>query len=152
MKVGVVVGTFDMFHIGHLNLLNNAKSRCDYLIAGVNVDNVVLRDKNKSPIITELSRFKIVEAIRCVDKVFLVEDNAVQFIKWLLDNGHNPDTYYRGYEPELSYVSAENEKISNLGVNVFFLPHTDGISSTIIRDKLNEADNMECAEKSDEKI
>ena len=64
---------FDLFHIGHLNLLNNAKKYCDILIAGVNSDKLVKSYKNKQPVIGEDERAEIVRNIKAVDKVFIVD-------------------------------------------------------------------------------
>ena len=63
-KVGYVQGSFDMFHIGHLNLIKNAKSICDYLIVGVNSDELMKSFKHKTPIIPEDERLEIIEAIQ----------------------------------------------------------------------------------------
>jgi len=70
-KIGYTQGTFDLFHVGHLNLLNNAKSQCEYLIVGVNSDELVMNYKNKKTNINENDRARIVEAIKGVDKVII---------------------------------------------------------------------------------
>ena len=67
--VGYTTGVFDLFHIGHLNVLKNAKERCDYLIVGVSTDEVVQNYKNKKPIIPFEERMEIVKAIKYVDEV-----------------------------------------------------------------------------------
>ena len=68
-KVGYTTGVFDLFHIGHLNILQKAKEQCEYLIVGVSTDELVQEYKNKTPIIPYEERKRIVEAIRYVDKV-----------------------------------------------------------------------------------
>lgn len=68
-KVGYTQGVFDMFHIGHLNLLKNAKELCEYLIVGINSDDLVRNYKHKSPVIPEEERAEIVRNIKCVDEV-----------------------------------------------------------------------------------
>jgi glycerol-3-phosphate cytidylyltransferase len=136
MSIGVVIGTFDMFHIGHLNLLRRAGGRCDALIAGINRDAVVLRDKHKTPIIRESDRLEIVRNISCVSQAFFVDDNAAQFIKYLLEIGITPDYYFRGHEPEKEYIEKENLVIKKLGVEVVQFPYTKGISSTQLRAEL----------------
>lgn len=138
MKVGVVVGTFDMFHIGHLKLLLNAIQNCDYLIAGINKDTVVLRDKNKTPVIPENDRLDIVRSIFCVSEAHLVTDNAVQFIRDLIADGKKIDFYFRGNEPEKEYIIAENKKITDMGVKVVQFPYTQRISTTQIRQQLQK--------------
>ena len=67
--IGYTTGVFDMFHIGHLNILKQAKKNCDYLIVGVSSDELVKSYKNKEPIIPFDDRIKIIEAIKYVDKV-----------------------------------------------------------------------------------
>ena len=64
MVIGYTTGVFDMFHIGHLNILQRAKEQCDYLIVGVSTDELVQKEKNHLPIINYEDRCKIVEAIK----------------------------------------------------------------------------------------
>lgn len=68
-KIGYTSGVFDMFHIGHLNILSRAKQKCDRLIVGVTTDELCYARKNKLPIIDQESRKAIVQAIRYVDEV-----------------------------------------------------------------------------------
>lgn len=68
-KVGYTTGVFDLFHVGHLNILKKAKEQCDYLIVGVSTDEIVKVYKKKKPIIPFKERFAIVGAIKYVDKV-----------------------------------------------------------------------------------
>ena len=70
-KIGYTQGTFDMFHVGHLNLLYNARNQCDKLIVGVNSDKLVKEYKDKTPIINENERLAIVQAIQYVDEAVL---------------------------------------------------------------------------------
>ena len=72
-KIGYTQGTFDMFHIGHLNLLRNAKGICERLIVGVNSDALVQKYKNKIPVINEANRAEIVKALKCVDEVIICD-------------------------------------------------------------------------------
>lgn len=72
-KVGYTQGVFDMFHIGHLNLLNNAKKYCEILVVGVNSDRLVQEYKHKVPVINEMERRQIVEEIKAVDKAIIVD-------------------------------------------------------------------------------
>ena len=71
--IGFTAGAFDMFHVGHLNLLKNAKSQCDYLIVGVNSDELIESYKKKKAIVPLEERMQIVQAIRYVDEIIPVE-------------------------------------------------------------------------------
>ncbi len=139
MIIGVVVGTFDMFHTGHLNLLLKAHKKCDYLIVGINKDNVVLRDKNKEPIIHEKDRLKIVNSIFCVNETKLVKTNAALFIQSLIKNGKKIDYYFRGNEPDKKYIKNENKIIKSLGIKIIQFKYTSNISSSLLREKLLNA-------------
>ena len=68
-KIGYTTGVFDMFHIGHLNILKRAKEQCEFLIVGVTTDELCFQRKQKYPIICESDRIAIVAELRCVDQV-----------------------------------------------------------------------------------
>ena len=70
--IGYTAGVFDLFHIGHLNLIKKAKENCDFLIVGVNSDELVKEYKNKTPIIPEEERLEIIKSLKSVDKAVLV--------------------------------------------------------------------------------
>lgn len=140
MVIGYTTGVFDMFHIGHLNILRRAKEQCDYLIVGVSTDELVQHDKNKTPIITFENRCKIVEAIRYVDKVVPQIDKnkfeawqTLRFDKMFVGSDWEGTPQWIGYEQQFSKV----------GVEIVYLAHTDGISSTILRETLNNINNGE---------
>ena len=124
-----------MFHIGHLNILKRAKEQCDYLIVGVSTDELVQRDKNKTPVIPFSERMQIVDAIRYVDKVVPQLDKnkmaaweKYHFNKMFVGSDWQGTLQWLGFEKQFAKV----------GVEIIYLSHTDGISSTILRDKLNE--------------
>ena len=71
-KIGYTQGVFDIFHIGHLKLINRAKEQCETLIVGVNSDNLVMKYKKKTPVIGELERAEIVRNLKSVDECIIV--------------------------------------------------------------------------------
>lgn len=129
-KIGYTQGVYDMFHIGHLNLINNAKKYCDYLIVGVNADELVQTYKNKTPVINENNRLKIVENLKAVDKAII----AHTLDKKVSHDELGFDVIFIGNDwegnPRWEKTKLEMEKI---GVELIFLPHTDGVSSTDLR-------------------
>lgn len=137
-KIGYTTGVFDMFHIGHLNILKNAKEQCDYLIVGVTTDDLCFSRKNKRPIICEEDRVSIVSAIKYVDEVVLQTDmNKTAAVK-----KYNADAVFVGSDWKNSDTWNRYEKeFAEIGCTVVYLDHTDGISSSIIRSKLNELFN-----------
>ncbi len=134
-KIGYTTGVFDMFHIGHLNILKRAKEQCEFLIVGVSTDEVVESYKNKTPIICYEERKAIVESIRYVDKV--VPQTSMDKMKaW--EELHF-DVMFHGSDWQGSDMYNKIvEEFFKVGVDVVFLPHTDGISSTILRDKIKK--------------
>lgn len=135
-KIGYTTGVFDMFHIGHLNILRRAKEQCEYLIVGVSTDEVVRQYKNKTPVICFEERCAIVEAIKYVDKVVpqtsMNKMDAYKELKF--------DVLFHGSDWKGSNMYDKIiQEFSEIGVDVVFLPHTDGISSTIISEKANKS-------------
>lgn len=132
MIVGYTTGVFDMFHIGHLNILRRAKEQCDYLIVGVSTDELVEHDKHKTPIIPFAERCRIVEAIRYVDQVVPQLDRN-KLAAW--QNLHF-DKMFVGSDWQGTPEWYEFEKqFGPLGVEIVYLSHTDGISSSMLREK-----------------
>ena len=132
--VGYTTGVFDMFHIGHLNILRNAKDLCDYLIVGVSTDELVQQYKGKTPIICFDERIEIVRSIKYVDCAVpqVTMDKMEAWRKLQFDvMFHGAD--WKGSQMYNNIV-AEFEKV---GVDVVFLPHTPGISSTMLTDALH---------------
>ena len=134
-KIGYTTGVFDMFHIGHLNILRRAKEQCDYLIVGVSTDELVMDYKNKCPIIPFEQRIEIVSAIKYVDKVV----PQISMDKLAAYDELKFNAVFHGDDWKNSKMYDELEKAFNeLGVDMVFLPHTDGISSTILAEKSYE--------------
>ena len=131
-KVGYTTGVFDMFHIGHLNILRRAKEMCDYLIVGVSTDEVVQTYKNRLPVISYDERCAIVSAIKYVDEVVpQTSMNKMDAYKKLKFNALFHGSDWKGSDMYNKIV----DEFSKIGVDVVFLPHTEGISSTMIREK-----------------
>lgn len=134
-KVGYTTGVFDMFHIGHLNIIRRAKEQCDRLIVGVTTDALCFARKNKYPIICEDERMEIVRSIRYVDEVVRQEDmNKVQAVKTLGADVVFVGSDWKGTEAWKVY----EEEFAKEGCSVVYLEHTDGISSTILREKIKD--------------
>jgi glycerol-3-phosphate cytidylyltransferase len=116
-----------MFHIGHLNVIRRAKEQCDYLIVGVSTDELVQSEKDKTPVIPYEERAAIVEAVKYVDKVVPQVDKnkfaaweRYKFNKMFVGSDWQGTPQWEGYEQQFEPV----------GVEIVYLPHTDGISST----------------------
>lgn len=135
MIIGYTTGVYDMFHIGHLNILKRAKEQCDYLIVGVSTDELVQHDKNKTPIIPFAERCAIVEAIKYVDKVVPQTDKN-KFGAW--EKYHFNKMFVGSDWKGTPQWARFEEEFAPVGVEIVYLDHTDGISSTILRDRLNE--------------
>ncbi|MCM1516379.1 MAG: adenylyltransferase/cytidyltransferase family protein [Paraprevotella sp.] len=133
-KIGYTTGVYDMFHIGHLNILRRAKEQCEVLIVGVTTDKLCHSRKQKYPIICEQERMAIVEAIRYVDKV--VPQADMEKIRPVKELG--ADAVFVGSDWKGTDAWNQYEKdFAAVGCTVVYLDHTDGISSTILRDKMN---------------
>lgn len=134
-KVGYTTGVFDMFHIGHLNILRRAKEQCEYLIVGVTTDSLCEQRKKKLPIICEAERVEIVKAIRYVDEVVL--QNDMEKIRPVKE--HSVDAVFVGSDWKGTAAWNEYEKeFAAVGCAVVYLEHTEGISSTILRERINK--------------
>ena len=133
--IGYTAGTFDMFHIGHLNLLERAKEHCDFLIVGINSDKLVEAYKKKSVIVTLEERMKIVRSIRYVDKTIAVESlekrpywDMLQFNKLFIGSDWIGNSRW----------DATKVEMESLGVELIYLPYTKSTSSTVLRERLME--------------
>jgi glycerol-3-phosphate cytidylyltransferase len=134
-NIGFTTGVFDLFHIGHLNILRKAKENCNYLIVGINTDELVQKYKNKTPIIPYSERRAIIEAIRYVDKVIPQENQdyieAYSRLKF--------DVMFIGDDWKGSPLYLNIEKnFKVLGVEVMYFPYTKGTSSTMLTNVLNK--------------
>ncbi len=133
--IGYTQGTYDMFHIGHLNLIKNAKRRCDYLIVGVNTDELVQSYKNKKPIVPLAERAEIVRAIKYVDEV-IVTDTLDKKEVW--DRIRFDEIYIGDDWKGNARWEQTGRELAELGAKLVFLPYTKETSSTMLREKLKE--------------
>lgn len=134
-NIGYTTGVFDLFHIGHLNILKNAKSLCDYLIVGVTTDEVTLKMKNKLPIIPFDERIQIIESIKYVDKAVpkTSTNNVDAFLQLKFDvmiKGDDWKGTKKGEELE--------REMAISGVVVKYFPYTNETSSTILREAISK--------------
>lgn len=131
--VGYTTGVYDMFHIGHLNLLRQARERCDRLIVGVTTDELSESRKGKTPIIPFIERRAIIESIRYVDEV-VPQEHMDKFAAW---RALQFDVMFVGddWRGTPSWVSFEQE-LATVGARVEYLPYTMHTSSTMLRTKL----------------
>lgn len=133
MIIGYTTGVFDMFHIGHLNIIKRAKEQCDYLIVGVSTDEVVEGYKHHRPVIPFEQRAAIVEAIKYVDEV--VPQTSMDKLDFL--KKRHFDVMFHGDEWKGTDLYNRYEKeFAKYGARIEYLTHTDGISSSMLRKKL----------------
>lgn len=133
-KVGYTTGVFDMFHMGHLNIIRGAKAQCEYLVVGVTTDELCMARKKKMPIIPEAERVAIVESIRYVDKV--VPQNDMDKLRAVKQYGVDAVFVGSDWQGTPEWEQYEKE-FASIGCSVVYLDHTDGISSSILRERLN---------------
>lgn len=133
MIIGYTTGVFDMFHVGHLNLLARAREQCDRLIVGVSTDDVVLDYKGHAPIVPYAERVAIVKAIRYVDEV-VPQTSMDKFAAW--EKLHF-NRLFHGNDWKGSAMYNEVEaKLKAVGVEVVYFPYTQGTSSTLLAERL----------------
>lgn len=133
-KIGYTSGVFDLFHIGHLNILRESKKNCDYLIVGVTTDEQVKKIKGFYPIIPFEERLEIVSQIKYVDEVFIEEDtNKVEAWNKLKFN-----ILFKGddWKDSFEYIRYQ-EFFEKKDVKVIFFPYTRETSSTQLRKIIN---------------
>lgn len=136
---GYVSGAFDLFHIGHLNVIMQARAHCDRLVVGVATDRVVREVKGRDPVIPLGERMDIVRGLRDVDDV-IVDDNADKFDTWR--DQLQFDVLFKGDDwqgtPRGDQLQA---KLSQVGATLYFFPYTRHTSSTLLRNVLSTLAN-----------
>ena len=137
MITGYTTGVFDLFHIGHLNLLKNAKSLCDKLIVGVTTDELVAY-KNKKAVISHSERMEIVRNIKDVD-VVVPQHNMDKMEMWKklkFDIMFVGDDWFEDKKWKLL-----EKDFKKVGVKIIYFPYTEGTSSTLINKTLEDLRN-----------
>lgn len=135
-KVGYTAGVYDLFHVGHLNLLKRAKEQCDYLIVAVTVDELVSY-KNKTAVIPFEDRIQIVEAIKYVDKAVpqVSMDKMAAWEKYHFDVMFVGDDW-KGTDK----WNKLEEDFKKKGVDIVYFSYTKKVSSTMLREKIKNKD------------
>lgn len=136
--VGYAAGAFDLFHVGHLNILTHSAQRCDHLVAGVVSDAVLLETKGIVPVIPEDERVQIVAALGCVDSVY-VERDADRLLTW---EDVRFDVFFKGddWRGTPKGIALEN-RLGAKGVWVEYFPYTASTSSTRLRSALDQIES-----------
>lgn len=136
-KIGYTDGVYDLFHVGHLNMIQTAKKHCETLIVGVHGDDVVEEYKHRRPIINEEDRRRIIESIKGVDRAVI---NRFRDKMKLWELYHFNVIFigddWKGTE---RWINFEKE-LAKIGVDVVYVPYTKGISTTEIREMIARTD------------
>jgi len=132
--VGYAPGAWDLFHVGHLNVLRHAKGRCDYLVAGVVDDDMLELAKGRRPVVPVIERAEIVRHIAFVDEVF-IETQPDKIETWR----QRPfDVFFKGDDWKGTEKGLELERrFADVGVEVMYFPYTVHTSSTALRRTLD---------------
>ena len=135
-KIGYTTGVYDLFHIGHLNILKRARLECDHLIVGVTTDELCETAKNQKPFIPFQERMDLVEAIKYVDEV-VPQTNYDKMEAW---NNLKFDKMFVGDDWKGTDQWNQIEKeFSQYGVEIIYFPYTTHTSSTVLRKILSKS-------------
>lgn len=142
-RVGFAPGVYDLFHVGHLNILRQARAHCDYLIAGVASDEMVRRVKGRSPVVPVAERLEIVNSVRFVDEA-IVESLFDKVETW---KGIGYDVIFKGDDWRGTETwNVYESRFGKLGVEVVYFPYTLHTSSTLLRGALDLLNSQAPAE------
>ena len=137
VRIGYASGVYDLFHIGHLNLLKHARSQCDYLIAGVASTDMTQRLKGTTPVVPLAERLEIVRSVRYVDDV-VVDEHLNKADTWR-EVGFN--VFFKGDDWRGTEKGDRLERdMARIGVQVVYFPYTVTTSSTVLRRALTLLD------------
>lgn len=146
LRVGYAAGAFDLFHIGHLNLLRHAKSQCDVLVAGVVSDEMLRLTKGIDPIVPLAERLEIVRSVRFVDSA------VAEVVPDKLDTWREVrfDVFFKGDDWRGTAKGMRLEaEFAEVGVEVVYFPYTMSTSSTQLRRALDALDQYAPVERSE---
>jgi len=134
-KIGYTTGVFDLFHIGHLNILKRARLECDYLIVGITTDELAMSVKEEKPFIPFEERMEIVESIKFVDEVV----PQISYNKMEAWNNLKFDKMFVGddWKGTKEWIQIEKD-FSKYNVEIIYFSYTTHTSSTILRDVLKK--------------
>lgn len=133
MILGYTTGVFDMFHIGHLKLLERAKSECDQLIVGVTTDELSFHAKSKRPVVAFAERRAVVSALRCVDMT-VPQTSMDKIAAW--ENLRFDKMFVGDDWKETEQWKRLEEEFLPLNVEIVYFPYTQSTSSTQLREAL----------------
>ena len=135
-NIGLLMGVFDLFHVGHLRLIQRASACCRYLRVGVLSDDLVEKYKNRRPVIPLDERMEILSAIRGVDEVVPITDDPSR----LLEYDRRPfDCFFSGDDYSgNTYWEWERQELRKRGSDIVFFPYTKEQSTTSIRSRMKE--------------
>jgi glycerol-3-phosphate cytidylyltransferase len=140
MIIGYTAGAFDLFHVGHLNILRNARSMCDRLVVGVSRDELIIASKRKKPVIPFEERMEVVRSVKYVDAV-VAQENMDKMAMWerlrfdLMFVGDD----WRGTRKWQEY----EEQFRRVGVRIVYFPYTQHTSSSLLREALDRLNRVE---------
>lgn len=135
-RTGLLMGVFDLFHIGHLNLIRRAKQKCTYLRVAVLSDELVNEFKSRYPVIPQNERMEILAALRDVDEVVLIEkrEDVSRISEW---KKRPFDCFFSGDDyADNEFWKKEKEELKKLGADMVFFSYTKERSSTMIREEI----------------
>ncbi len=128
--IGYTTGVFDLFHIGHLNILKRAKSMCDYLIVGVSTDENVYSYKHRYPVIPYNQRAEIIRSLKYVDEV-VPQENMDKVAAW--ERLHFDRIFHGDDWKDAELYIKTKQSLESKGVEVIYFPYTKSVSTSDIK-------------------
>lgn len=138
--IGYTAGVYDLFHIGHLKLLERARAQCDHLVVGVTTDSLANTKKGISPFVPLDERLEIIRALRCVDQV-VVQNNMDKYAAWE-QIGFKTIFVGDDWKGHPRWLKLE-QHFAKVDVRIVYFPYTSHISSTRIRAILSKYENTD---------